>query len=55
MTGTTMPMLDTYPAEINLDRAKLAATLDALIECSEACTACADACLSEGMVAELTN
>jgi hypothetical protein len=49
-----MPMLQTYPAEINLDRAKLAATIDALIECSEACTACADACLSEGMVAELT-
>ncbi|GGL41489.1 four-helix bundle copper-binding protein [Planomonospora parontospora] len=54
MTTTTMPMLNTYPAEINLDRAKLAATIDALIMCSEACTACADACLSEGMVAELT-
>jgi hypothetical protein len=49
-----MPMLETYPAEINLDRAKLAATIDTLISCSEACTVCADACLSEDMVAELT-
>lgn len=51
---TTMPMLETYPAEINLDRAKLAETIDALIACAEACTACADACLSEESVAELT-
>ncbi|MFF5229636.1 four-helix bundle copper-binding protein [Dactylosporangium sp. NPDC000521] len=51
---TTMPMLETYPQTINLDRAKLAGAIDALIACSEACTACADACLSEGMVAELT-
>ena len=54
MTTTTMPMLETYPAEINLDRRKLAAAIDAVIACSEACTACADACLSEDMVAELT-
>jgi hypothetical protein len=54
MTSTTLPMLETYPQSINLDRAELAATIDALIECSEACTECADACLSEGMVAELT-
>jgi uncharacterized membrane protein len=47
-------MLDTYPAEINLDRGKLAAAIDALIACAEACTACADACLSENSVAELT-
>ena len=50
---TTMQMVETYPAEINLDRSKLAAAIDALIACSEACTACADACLSEEMVAEL--
>ena len=54
MTTTTMAMLDSYPAEINLDRGKLAATIDALIACSQACTACADACLSEDMVAEPT-
>jgi hypothetical protein len=54
MTTTTMPMLDSYPQTINLDRRLLAATIDSLIACSEACTACADACLSEGMVADLT-
>ena len=51
---TTQAMLDTYPQEINLDRAKLAATIDALIACAQACTACADACLSEDMVTDLT-
>ena len=54
MSTTTMPMLETYPAEINLDRTRLAQAIDALIACSEACTSCADACLSESMVAELT-
>ena len=54
VTTTTMPMLKTYPAEINFDREKLGAAVDALLACSEACTACADACLSEDMVAELT-
>lgn len=51
---TTMPMLESYPAEINLDRGKLAAAIDALTACAEACTSCADACLSEDSVAELT-
>jgi hypothetical protein len=54
MTTTTMPMLDTYPRTINLDRRRLADTIDSLIACSEACTACADACLSEEMVVDLT-
>lgn len=54
MTTTTMPMLDTYPKSITLDRTKLAAAIDALIACAEACTACADACLSEDSVADLT-
>jgi hypothetical protein len=54
MVSTTMPMLDTYPAGITLDRRRLAAAIDALIECAEACTACADACLSESSIAELT-
>jgi hypothetical protein len=54
MTSTTMPMLATYPQPINLDRTHLAAAVDALIACSQACTACADACLSEDTVAELT-
>jgi hypothetical protein len=51
---TTMPMLETYPLPINLDRTKLAATIDTVSACAQACTACADACLSEQMVAELT-
>jgi hypothetical protein len=51
---TAMPMLDAYPKSINLDRTKLAAAIDALMGCAGACTACADACLSEDMVAELT-
>lgn len=50
----TMPMIQTYPATIDLDRPLLARTVDALINCSETCTACADACLSERMVMELT-
>lgn len=50
----TMPMLETYPQAINLDRRQLAATIDVLVACSQACTACADACLSEPMVPELT-
>jgi hypothetical protein len=51
MTATTMPMLSTYPAEINFDRARLARAIDALAACAQACTACADACLSEQNVA----
>jgi hypothetical protein len=54
MSTPTMPMLETYPADINFDRAKLARAIDILNACSEACTACADACLSEPTVAELT-
>lgn len=54
MTTVTMPMLETYPRSINVDRRLLAQVLDSLIACSQACTACADACLSEPMVADLT-
>jgi heterodisulfide reductase subunit C len=48
-----MPMLASYPAEINLDRSKLARAIDTLIACSQACTACADACPREADVAVL--
>lgn len=51
---STMRMLETYPKSINLDRAKLAAVIDTINDCAQACTACADACLSEDRVAELT-
>ncbi len=47
-------MLETYPKSINLDRELLARVVDAALGCSQTCTACADACLSEDMVAELT-
>ncbi|MGI5171403.1 four-helix bundle copper-binding protein [Spirillospora sp. CA-253888] len=43
-------MIDAYPAEINLDRDLLADAVRELIECAQACTACADACLSEERV-----
>jgi hypothetical protein len=46
-------MLETYPQPINLDRAALADVIDTLTACGQACTACADACLSEDIVAEL--
>jgi hypothetical protein len=47
-------MLETYPRSINFDRRELASAINALIMCSQACTACADACLSEESVSELT-
>jgi uncharacterized membrane protein len=46
-------LLDTYPRDFNLDAGQLAATIDALSDCAQACTACADDCLSEPDVAEL--
>lgn len=49
----TTQMLQTYPATINLDRELIAGVVDTLLACSQACTASADACLSEEMVAEL--
>jgi Domain of Unknown Function (DUF326) len=47
-------LLDTYPRDFNLDAGLLAATIDALSDCAQACTACADDCLSEETVADLT-
>jgi hypothetical protein len=49
----TNEMMQTYPADITMDRDAMASTVDALLECAEACTACADACLSELNVEEL--
>jgi hypothetical protein len=54
MTSATLPMIESYPQAVNVDHRKLAETIDTLLACSEACTACADACLGEIMVAELT-
>jgi hypothetical protein len=36
-------MLDAYPRDFNLDVRMLTTTMDALIECAQACTADADA------------
>jgi hypothetical protein len=49
----TTEMLQTYPGTVDLDREQLARVVDALVECAQACTACADACLGEEMVADL--
>jgi uncharacterized membrane protein len=46
-------MLDTYPRTLNIDADLLAATIDALSDCAQACTADTDADLSEGDLAEM--
>jgi hypothetical protein len=54
MTETITKMLNTHPAQIDIDQQLLAECLAACFECAQTCTACADACLSEDMVADLT-
>ena len=46
-------MLDTYPATMNVDKTVLSAAIEQALNCFQTCTACADACLSEKMVADL--
>ncbi len=46
-------MLQTYPGTMNLDKDLLAKAIDEALTCFQTCAACADACLSEEMVAEL--
>jgi len=46
-------MLDAYPRRFDVDAALLAATIDALNDCAQACTADIDADLSEQSVAEM--
>lgn len=47
-------MLDTYPRDLARgDRNELAECIDACFDCEQTCTACADACLAEDMVADL--
>lgn len=40
-------MLETYPRTFNVEAGVLAAAIEALTECTNTCTQCADACLSE--------
>lgn len=47
-------MIETYPKTVNVDKILLARVIDEALSCSQTCTAWADACLSEDMVAELT-
>src|SRR5215470_15015569 len=46
-------LLDTYPGTLTTDAGALAATLDALSDCAQACAADADADLSEQNLAEM--
>ncbi len=46
-------MLDTYPGTFGVDAAVLAAAIDALSDCAQACTADVDADLSEQNLAEI--
>ena len=48
-------MLDSCPHDFIVDAGVLAAAIEALGDCAQVCTACADDCLSEQNVAELTN
>lgn len=48
-----MQLLDSYPGTFTLDASLLAATIDALNDCAQACTADADDDLSEPDVAEM--
>jgi hypothetical protein len=47
------PMLDSYPRTVNLDAGLLAAAIDALSDCVQACTADVDADLSEPDLTEM--
>ena len=47
-------MLSTYPRAFNVGADELADAIEALIECANTCTQCADACLSEQDVQRLT-
>lgn len=49
----TAEMLKTFPGDISIDQNLLARVIDTLTACSQTCSACADACLCEGSVAEL--
>jgi hypothetical protein len=52
--GHASAMLDTYPADLGgVDKHVLARAIEALFDCAQTCTACADACLSDDLVGEL--
>lgn len=51
--SVTKEMLDTTPAKVGFPADQLAELVKAAFDCAQTCTACADACLGEDMVAEL--
>jgi hypothetical protein len=53
MTTETMAMLDVYPGGLVLDKQLLTRSIQTCLECTQACTACADADLREQTVADL--
>lgn len=46
-------MLETHPTRTYVDTQRLVASIDALLDCAQTCTSCADACLGEDAVEEL--
>lgn len=44
---TNTEMIRSHPDEPRVDQATLTTAVNLLMECSQACTACADACLAE--------
>jgi hypothetical protein len=50
---TTTAMLNAYPAETVLDKQLLTRSIETCVECSQACTACADADVREQMASDL--
>ncbi|APX31824.1 four-helix bundle copper-binding protein [Brachybacterium sp. P6-10-X1] len=55
MTPHVASMLQTHPKDLGtIDQQKLAEGIEACFECAQTSTACADACLAEDMVEELT-
>jgi hypothetical protein len=53
MTTKTTAMLNAYPAETVLDKQLLTRSIETCVECSQACTACADADAREQMASDL--
>ena len=53
MVSYAKQMLDEYPGTFDLDADLLAEAIAALFDCAQACTACADDCLSEDDVGDL--
>lgn len=51
---TSALIVESHAATIDLDYDKLRECLGACFTCEQVCTACADACLAEDTVAELT-